>query len=35
MAAENTKNKKIAVIGTEGTIKSDAYAKEIKNMTKR
>ena len=30
MAAENTKNKKIGVIGTEGTIKSGAYTKEIK-----
>ncbi len=35
MAAENTKNKKIAVIGTEGTIKSDAYAKEIKKHDKK
>lgn len=30
MAAQNTKNKKIGVIGTEGTIKSSAYEKEIK-----
>jgi len=30
MAAQNTKNKKIGVIGTEGTVKSNAYAKEIK-----
>ena len=30
MAAQNTKNKKIGVIGTEGTIRSNAYAKEIK-----
>jgi glutamate racemase len=29
-AVENTKNKKIGVIGTEGTIKSNAYIKEIK-----
>ena len=29
-AVENTKNKKIGVIGTEGTIKSCAYEKEIK-----
>lgn len=30
MAAQNTKNKKIGVIGSEGTIKSNAYTKEIK-----
>ncbi|MCR4662540.1 MAG: glutamate racemase [Endomicrobiaceae bacterium] len=30
MAAQNTENKKIGVIGTEGTIKSNAYTKEIK-----
>jgi len=35
MAAENTKNKKIAVIGTEGTIKSGAYIKEIKKCNKQ
>jgi len=33
-AALNTKNNKIAVIGTEGTIKSNAYAKEIKKINK-
>ncbi|MGE4384525.1 MAG: glutamate racemase [Endomicrobiaceae bacterium] len=35
MAASNTKNKKIAVIGTEGTIKSNAYTKEIKKYDKK
>lgn len=30
MAAQNTKNKRVGVIGTEGTVKSSAYEKEIK-----
>ncbi len=34
MALENTKNRRIAVIGTEGTIKSGAYVKEIKKHDK-
>jgi glutamate racemase len=34
MAIKNTKNKKIAIIGTEGTIKSKAYIKEIKKYDK-
>ena len=34
MAIKNTKNKKIAIIGTEGTIKSEAYIKEIKKHDK-
>lgn len=34
MAVKNTKNKKIAIIGTEGTIKSNAYIKEIKKHDK-
>jgi len=34
MAIKNTKNKKIAIIGTEGTIKSKAYIKEIKKHDK-
>ena len=35
MAAQNTKNKKIGVIGTEGTIKSSAYEKEIKKYNNK
>ena len=35
MAALNTKNNKVAVIGTEGTIKSNAYANEIKKINKK
>ncbi|MDD3064894.1 MAG: glutamate racemase [Endomicrobiaceae bacterium] len=34
MAVKNTKNKRVAVIGTEGTIKSGAYLKEIKKQNK-
>ena len=32
VALQNTKNKRIGVIGTEGTVKSNAYAKEIKDF---
>ena len=35
VALQNTKNKKIGVIGTEGTVKSNAYAKEIKKHDKK
>ncbi|MDD2524198.1 MAG: glutamate racemase [Endomicrobiia bacterium] len=35
MAAISTKNDKVAVIGTEGTIKSNAYTKEIKKYNKK
>ncbi len=34
-AINNTKNNKIGVIGTEGTIKSDAYPKQIKKLNKK
>ncbi|MDD5021122.1 MAG: glutamate racemase [Endomicrobiaceae bacterium] len=34
MAVKKTKNKKIGIIGTEGTIKSKAYIKEIKKYDK-
>lgn len=35
VALQNTKNKKVGVIGTEGTVKSNAYAKEIKKHDKK
>ena len=35
VALQNTKNKKVGVIGTEGTVKSNAYAKEIKKHNKK
>lgn len=35
VAAQNTTNKRIGVIGTEGTIKSNAYVKEIKKYNKK
>jgi len=34
-AINNTKNNKVGVIGTEGTIKSDAYPKQIKKLNKK
>ncbi len=34
VAIQNTKNKRVGVIGTEGTVKSNAYAKEIKKQDK-
>ena len=34
LSAQITKNKKIGVIGTEGTVKSNAYEKEIKKYNK-
>ena len=35
VAAQNTSNKRIGVIGTEGTVKSNAYVKEIKKYNNK